>query len=200
MLKKLKAILLGGPPPDLPARPKGERVRPPKPAPEAIEERDSTLPAEASATRQSHHMPSEFERVFARDELDPTAWIGVDLDGTLSEHSDAISLDQIGPPVPQMVARVKDWIGQGYTVKIFTARASIPEGIPPVERWLAEQGLPALEVTCEKDFHMIELWDDRGVQVIANLGQPVGTSQLDIPDAEDASPDDEAENEPVSEK
>jgi hypothetical protein len=29
-----------------------------------------------------------------------------------------------------------------------------------------------LEVTCVKDFAMIELWDDRAVGVLMNTGQP----------------------------
>jgi len=34
----------------------------------------------------------------------------------------------------------------------------------------------ALPVTCVKDMHMIELWDDRAVQVVTNTGMPVGAS------------------------
>jgi hypothetical protein len=33
--------------------------------------------------------------------------------------------------------------------------------------------LPDLEVTNVKDLHMIELWDDRCVQVTTNLGEPI---------------------------
>ena len=69
--------------------------------------------------------------------------------------------------------RVKNWIDHGIRVKIVTARASDPEGIPPVKSWLKKQGLPELEVTNEKDFSMIELWDDRAIQVIPNTGRPV---------------------------
>lgn len=100
-------------------------------------------------------------------------WIGVDLDGTLAKHDLWISKHHIGKPVPQMMSRVKRWIGQGIRVKIVTARASDPEGIPPVKAWLKKQGLPDLEVTNQKDFSMIELWDDRAIQVIPNTGRPV---------------------------
>ncbi len=100
-------------------------------------------------------------------------WIGVDLDGTLARYEGWRGFDKIGKPVPLMLARVKHWIKHGYTVKIFTARASSPEeGIPPVKRWLEENGLPDLEVTNQKDFGMIELWDDRAVQVVAGTGKP----------------------------
>ncbi len=100
-------------------------------------------------------------------------WIGVDLDGTLAHYDHWRGLEHVGRPVQGLLLRVREWIAQGYHVKIVTARASVPEGIPPVKRWLAENGLPDLEVTCSKDFHMIELWDDRAVQVVRNSGSPV---------------------------
>lgn len=100
-------------------------------------------------------------------------WIGVDLDGTLAKHDMWISKTHIGKPVEPMLNRVKVWIGQGIRVKIVTARACEPDGIPPVKVWLRKQGLPELEVTNEKDFGMIELWDDRAIQVIPNTGRPV---------------------------
>lgn len=100
-------------------------------------------------------------------------WIGVDLDGTLAEYDHWNGFEHIGKPIPGLMVRVKEWLAQGYHVKIVTARASVPEGIPPVQRWLEENGLPGLEVTCSKDFHMIELWDDRAVQVVRNTGSPV---------------------------
>ena len=72
----------------------------------------------------------------------------------------------------------KTWVEQGIRVKIVTARASDPEGIPPVKSWLKKQGLPDLEVTNEKDFSMIELWDDRAIQVVPNTGRPVLSGSL----------------------
>lgn len=100
-------------------------------------------------------------------------WIGVDLDGTLAHYDGWRGLEHIGAPIPGIKNRVLDWIAQGYTVKIFTARASVPGGIEPVQRWLAQNGFPPLEITCSKDFAMIELWDDRAVQVVSNTGSPV---------------------------
>lgn len=105
-------------------------------------------------------------------------WIGVDLDGTLAKHDLWISKHHIGKPVPQMLKRVKMWVERGIRVKIVTARASEPDGIPPVKTWLKKQGLPDLEVTNEKDFSMIELWDDRAIQVIPNTGRPVLNGSL----------------------
>jgi hypothetical protein len=100
-------------------------------------------------------------------------WIGVDLDGTLAHFDVWRGIEYIGKPVPGIKARVLEWIAQGYNVKVFTARASVPEGIEPIKLWLATNGFPPLEVTCTKDFHMIELWDDRAVQVVSNTGSPV---------------------------
>lgn len=104
---------------------------------------------------------------------DGKPWIGVDLDGTLARYGRWKGFEHIGKPVPGMKARVLEWIEQGLTVKIFTARASVPQGIEPVKKWLVENGFPELEVTCVKDFHMVELWDDRAIQVVANSGSPV---------------------------
>ena len=101
-------------------------------------------------------------------------WIGVDLDGTLAMAEPWQGFEHIGKPVPNMMKRVKIWLEMGYKVKIVTARAADPEvAIPPIKMWLKEHGLPDLEITNAKDMDMIELWDDRCVQVIANTGKPV---------------------------
>lgn len=100
-------------------------------------------------------------------------WIGVDLDGTLAEYNGWKGPEHIGKPIPAMMERVKQWIADGVIVKIFTARASITEQILPVENWLRKNGLGHLEITNVKDFGMIELWDDRCVQLVPNTGIPV---------------------------
>lgn len=107
------------------------------------------------------------------EEAGTRPWIGVDLDGTLAYYDGWRGLGHVGRPVPVMLARVRRWLAEGYTVKILTARAGEGDaGILPVRKWLAENGLPELEVTDRKDFAMIELWDDRAVQVVANTGKP----------------------------
>jgi len=108
-------------------------------------------------------------------------WIGVDLDGTLAEYHGWQGTEHIGPPIQAMKDRVMLWLRRGkYDVKIFTARVSDPEQATKARRaikfWLAEYDFPELEVTCQKDYNMVELWDDRCVQVIANTGEPVGKS------------------------
>jgi len=98
-------------------------------------------------------------------------WIGVDLDGTLAKYDGWKGPENIGEPVPDMMARVREWLAAGKDVKIFTARAWLPEQIPYVMAWLVKHGLPELEVVCVKDFGMIELWDDRCVTVEMNTGR-----------------------------
>jgi hypothetical protein len=98
------------------------------------------------------------------------SWIGVDLDGTLAHYDTWRGPEHIGEPIPTMMARVKNWVSQGILVKIFTARASDPSQVKYIDDWIKAQGLPALEVTNVKDFAMMQLWDDRAVQVIPNSG------------------------------
>ncbi len=98
-------------------------------------------------------------------------WIGVDLDGTLARDDPANPITRIGDPVPLMLQRVKKMIEQGVQVKIFTARASDTEQLALVRQWLLENGLPELEITNVKDFGMLQLYDDRCVQVERNTGR-----------------------------
>jgi hypothetical protein len=51
-----------------------------------------------------------------------SAWIGVDLDGTLAMYNGWVDETHIGEPVPAMALRVRAWLAKGHTVKIFTAR------------------------------------------------------------------------------
>lgn len=117
--------------------------------------------------------PEEKRSVPENPDTNPYQWIGVDLDGTLAEYTSWRGIKHIGKPVPLMKRRVDEWIESGLTVKIFTARASVPEGIPPIKKWLEKHGFPELEITNQKDFNMLEAWDDRAIQVIANTGKPI---------------------------
>lgn len=99
-------------------------------------------------------------------------WIGVDLDGTLAVYEG--STVGIGPIVPEMLNKVQQILDGGvYDVKIFTARASVPEMIPEIHQWLEHHGLPKLEVTNIKDFAMIALYDDRAITILPNTGLTV---------------------------
>ena len=97
--------------------------------------------------------------------------IAVDLDGTLAEYHGWQGEEHIGKPIPLMMARVKNWIAQGRTVAIFTARANDESAIPYVKEWLEKQGLPPLEVTNIKRKEFKEIWDDRAIRVICNTGR-----------------------------
>lgn len=102
--------------------------------------------------------------------MENKGWIGFDLDGTLAEYTEWKGADHIGKPIEPIIRIAKQYIEQGYTIKIFTARACVPEQIPPVKKWCIENGLGDLEVTNQKDFGMILLYDDRCVQVMPNKG------------------------------
>ena len=112
-------------------------------------------------------------------------WYGVDLDGTLAhwtEDHPGMHLDKIGDPLPMMQRRVKRWIKEGRIVKIFTARMADPETGAPrcgydaadtakvIGDWCKEHLGKWLPATCVKDHWMVELWDDRVVQVDFNTG------------------------------
>lgn len=108
-----------------------------------------------------------------------SGWIGVDLDGTLAEYGEWEGVDHIGPPIPKMVERVKGWLADGRDVRIFTARvggAETDAAIPVINAWIEGVFGRLLPITNVKDFAMIELWDDRAVQVEKNTGEPVGYS------------------------
>lgn len=110
-------------------------------------------------------------------------WIGVDLDGTLAEYHGWQGCSNIGAPVPAMVERVKRWLGEGKTVRILTARVSHDgtwgrrcdalQAEAAIRDWCLKHVGQALDVTCIKDYAMVELWDDRCVQVIPNTGERV---------------------------
>lgn len=105
----------------------------------------------------------------------PQGWIGVDLDGTLAFYDGWQGPTHIGAPIIKMVVRVADWLGRGKDVRIMTARVAPNKNDREVCRKAIEdwcRGLfgRVLPVTHEKDFNMIELWDDRVVQVVPNTG------------------------------
>jgi hypothetical protein len=121
-----------------------------------------------------------------RYEMTVSGWIGVDLDGTLAVYH-GWNGGEIGEPVPLMVERVKAWLAEGTQVKIMTARVSITGGYSLesnahadtqfadeqtklIQDWCEKHIGQRLEVTCMKDFAMIELWDDRAIRVEMNTG------------------------------
>jgi len=99
------------------------------------------------------------------------------LDGTLA-HYDGVwrGVEHIGEPIQPMIDFVKDLISQNEKIKIFTARAKNPKTIPYIHNWLEEQGLPKFDVTNEKDFGMVMLYDDRCTKVATNSGEIIKKS------------------------
>jgi len=115
-------------------------------------------------------------------------WIGVDLDGTLVEYHQFVNATHIGKPIPEMVARVRKWLEMGIEVRIFTARVDggtsalklgdkhgelFKDQVPirnAIDKFCMNQFGRALPITNEKDYGMMELWDDRAIQVIPNAG------------------------------
>lgn len=113
-------------------------------------------------------------------------WIGVDLDGTLAVSPKTYDVPhKIGEPIPKMVSRVKMWLANGIDVRIVTARASGPytdwmgndstreEVLGEVSWWLKENIGQVLPIQAHKDMYMIQLWDDRAIQVVPNTGERV---------------------------
>ncbi len=131
--------------------------------------------------------------------------IAVDLDGTLAHYGQWDG--NIGAPVPDMVARVQEWMRLGYAVEIFTARVAalhldeargdeISEASDQYEKireWCREHIGCYLPVTAVKDMHIVEIWDDRAVRVEKNTGRSelhdahVILSAAGIADADSAS-------------
>lgn len=109
-------------------------------------------------------------------------WIGVDLDGTLAEYHGWQGPNHIGKPIAPMVEMIKFWRAGRTEVRIFTARVS-HDGTPEsrevadqarqaITRWCEQHLGEVLPVTNEKDYGMVELWDDRAVRVQRNQGIP----------------------------
>ena len=114
-------------------------------------------------------------------------WIGVDLDGTLALTCS--NTREIGAPVAPMLSRVHDWLDQGLDVRIVTARVgasgvTLRDGTVDdqdnaerqralVDAWCVEYIGQSLPITHGKDVMMVELWDDRVIQVERDTGKRV---------------------------
>lgn len=106
-----------------------------------------------------------------------TEWIGVDFDGTLAHYDHWRGVHHAGAPIPAMRDRVNRWIAEGKDVRIFTARVcSLHSEFDReasrlcINSWMLQHLDKVLPITSEKDHHMIQLWDDRAVQVEPNEG------------------------------
>lgn len=127
-------------------------------------------------------------------------WVGFDLDGTLAEYHGWEGPEAIGKPIIPMVRQAEVHLAEGREVRIFTARvypftivirnlSHLPStdvlkngGLDAHERsaylsaraifaWSREVFGRELPITCVKDFAMIQLYDDRCIQVETNTGR-----------------------------
>jgi hypothetical protein len=133
------------------------------------------------------------------ERLKHTGWIGVDLDGTCFVYDKWVGWNVFGAPIPAMINRIRAWRAEGREVKMVTARVGLPifknagedvystmksstcrvtrtmfsdvMMIQAIQDLLEKHVGERLPVQCYKDVHMIELWDDRAVQVVPNTGQ-----------------------------
>ena len=118
------------------------------------------------------------------------------MDGTLTEWDGVWrGPSYIGAPIARTVRRVKHWLNQGKDVRIFTARVyvgPVPDNNAPLAQAKFEAYIQrrdeanecrqaiavlcinlfgqSLPITCEKDYHMVLLLDDRAQQVVPNTG------------------------------
>lgn len=104
-------------------------------------------------------------------------YIAVDLDATLAEYDGWQGPEHIGKPVPKMLERVLAWLKEGAEVRIFTARMGTECEherslfLASFDAWCLEHIGRILIVTNKKDYGMVQLWDDRCVQVMPNTGE-----------------------------
>lgn len=107
-----------------------------------------------------------------------TPWIGFDLDGTLAEYGEWEGPTSIGKPIQKMVDLAKSYEKRGYTIKILTARVSSnnpsrEQAYEAIVKWCYEVFGKPLEITAEKDYNMVTLFDDRCIMVKPNTGSPM---------------------------
>jgi hypothetical protein len=112
--------------------------------------------------------------------MENNGWIGVDLDATLAYYDSWHGTSHIGRPIDYMVQRVQVWLSEGKDVRIITARVSHDGSAQRmieaqmsylyIMDWCLQNIGQVLPITCSKDFKMIEYWDDRCIQVLANTG------------------------------
>jgi hypothetical protein len=108
-------------------------------------------------------------------------WVAVDFDRTLATYDHYDGPNRFGAPIPLMVDRVKKWLAEGKEVRIMTARMSgvshdkdeIRKARVAIETWCEIHIGQKLPVTCEKDYNMELLYDDRAVGVVPNTGELV---------------------------
>ncbi len=106
--------------------------------------------------------------------------IAVDFDATLARYTDYKGPDDLGEPIPEMIAKVKAALQAGSQVRIFTARVypgqtyddalKATESCIAIAEWCKKHIGQLLPIEFAKSPHVDEFWDDRARQVIKNTG------------------------------
>src|ERR1039458_4205115 len=91
-------------------------------------------------------------------------WVGFDFDGTLAEEVKPFNPAKTGKPIPKMLDLLKEYLRQGATVKIFSARVgAAPVGREAIDKWCMKYVGRKLPITDKKDHLMTKLYDDKAV-------------------------------------
>src|SRR5258708_2659092 len=105
-------------------------------------------------------------------------YYAIDLDGTLAEYHHDFKHDELGMPIHKTVSLIKEMLGQGYDVRILTARVgpqsddtNVDDVRTMIENWCLEHIGTILIVQNHKCYEMIQLYDDRAIQVELNTGR-----------------------------
>jgi hypothetical protein len=107
------------------------------------------------------------------------AWWGFDIDKTAFVDEGGTRGGVIGEPIQGIIRRIKYFLRTGRNVCIVTARVHPSEPDAAAQRLLIQDTLDAtlgkemairIPIRCDKDRHMIDLYDDRAKQVIPNRG------------------------------
>ncbi len=96
--------------------------------------------------------------------------IAIDLDGTLAHFDGWKGIHDIGDPIPNVLAKLKEKRAEGYAIKIFTARCSDLRAKFFIKRWLEKHDIPYDDITNIKDSSMKEIWDDLAKPLVRNEG------------------------------
>lgn len=107
--------------------------------------------------------------------------VAVDFDATLSHYEHFEGPEVLGPPIPEMVKKIKQLLADGVPVVIFSARVNPSDAnaddamsatlsYVAIANWCQKVFGQVLPITHEKSRHFTEIWDDRAVQVVPNTG------------------------------
>lgn len=97
--------------------------------------------------------------------------VGIDLDGTLAEPrwSPDNPTDEIGPPIPENVAKLTKLHDAGYRIYIYTSRPDWQ--VELIEAWLEEHEIPYRDVRAGKPLFAAYI-DDRAIPADAKSWWP----------------------------